>query len=308
MSVVTRAILLKLGAVTAFIVMAALVKGASSEVPPGQTVFFRAFFGIPVILVWLIVAGTLKDGLSTQNPMGHFWRGVVGTSAMSMGFAALGFLPLSEVKAIQYAQPVLVVVFAAMFLGEMVRIFRLTAVCLGLTGVMIIMWPRLTAFSGGELDPYLALGAILALGSAVMAGLAHVFVRKLTDTEPTSAIVFWFAVTASCLSLISAPFGWVWPSTPVLAMMIASGIVGAFGQVMLVASYRGVDVSVIAPFEYASILLALLIGYVVFDEVPTLQMLFGIVLIVIAGILIIWRERVRGKTRAKARQAMTRQG
>lgn len=308
MSPITRAILLKLGAVTLFIVMASLVKAASAEVPPGQTVFFRAFWGIPVILVWLVVTGHMKDGLVTQNPMGHFWRGVVGTSAMSMGFAALAFLPLSEVKAIQYAQPVLVVVFAAMFLGEMIRIYRLSAVFLGLTGVMVIMWPRLTAFSDGSMEPVLALGAVLALGSAVMAGLSHVFVRKLTDTEPTSAIVFWFAVTASCLSLLTAPFGWVWPSTAVLWMMIGSGVVGAFGQVMLVASYRGVDVSVVAPFEYASILLALLIGYTVFDEVPTVQMLFGILLIVIAGILIIWRERVRGKTRAKARQAMTRQG
>ncbi len=308
MSPVTRAILLKLGAVTAFIVMASLVKAASAEVPPGQTVFFRAFFGIPVILTWLAVAGELKTGLKTDNPMGHLWRGIVGTSAMAMGFAALGFLPLSEVKAIQYAQPVLVVVFAAMFLGEVVRIFRLTAVFLGLTGVMVIMWPRLTAFSDGALEPLLALGAVLALGSAIMAGLAHVFVRKLTDTEPTSAIVFWFACTASCLAALTAPFGWVWPSTAVLFMMIASGVVGAFGQIMLTASYRGVDVSVVAPFEYASILLALLIGYVVFDEVPTVQMLFGIVLIVAAGILIIWRERQLGKTRAKARPAMTRQG
>ena len=308
MSIVSRAILLKLGAVTAFIVMASLVKAVSSEVPPGQTVFFRAFCGLPVILLWLAVSGHLHDGLKTDNPMGHFWRGLVGTSAMAMGFAALAFLPLSEVKAIQYAQPVLVVAFAAMFLGETIRIFRLSAVGMGLIGVLIIIWPRLTAFSEGNADPVLALGAVLALCSAIMAGLAHVFVRKLTETEKTSAIVFWFALTASGLSLLTLPFGWVVPSWQTLGMLIASGVIGAIGQVMLTASYRGVDVSVVAPFEYASILLALLIGYSVFGEVPTFQMLIGIVLIVLAGILIIWRERALGKTEARARKAMTRQG
>jgi len=101
---------------------------------------------------------------------------------MTLGFLALGLLPLSEVKAIQYAQPVLVVIFAAMFLGERVRVFRLTAVALGMAGVLVIMWPRLTGLREAGLDPYLALGAIVAFGSAVMAALAHVFVRKLTAT------------------------------------------------------------------------------------------------------------------------------
>jgi len=298
----------KLGAVVFFMAMATLVKIASVRVPPGETVFFRAFFGLPVILAWIAWRGELRTGLKTDNPQGHFWRGLVGVSAMSMGFAALGLLPLSEVKAIQYAQPVLVVIFAAMFLGERVRVFRLTAVALGMIGVLIIMSPRLTALSDINEDSLLALGAILAFGSAVGAALAHVFVRKLTMSEPTSAIVFWFAVTASALSLLTLPFGWVWPTAPEAAALIGAGLCGGVGQIFLTSSYRYADASVVAPFEYSSILLALAIGYFVFAEVPTLVMLGGIALIVVAGILIIYRERQLGKDRAAARKVMTPQG
>jgi len=302
------AILSKLGAVFFFMGMATLIKIASVRVPPGETVFFRSFFGLPIILAWIAMRGELRTGLKTDNPMGHFWRGLVGVTAMSMGFAALGLLPLSEVKAIQYAQPVLVVIFAAMFLGERVRAFRLTAVALGMIGVLIIMSPRLTAFSDSGSDPFLALGAILAFGSAVMAGLAHVFVRKLTMTEPTSAIVFWFAVTASTLSIMTLPFGWVWPTGTEAALLIGAGLCGGIGQIFLTSSYRYADASVVAPFEYFSILLALGIGYFVFAEVPTAVMLIGIALIVCAGILIIWREGKLGKDRKQARKAMTPQG
>ncbi|MEM6593210.1 MAG: DMT family transporter [Pseudomonadota bacterium] len=305
---IARAISAKLGAVVCFIAMATLVKIASDTVPPGEIVFFRSFCALPVILIWLSWRGELGSGLKTDNLQGHVWRGLVGTMGMSLGFAALGLLPLSEVKAIQYAQPVLVVIFAAMFLGERVRVFRLTAVALGMTGVLVIMWPRFTALDAGGVDPALALGAVLAFGSAVAAGLAHVFVRKLTATEPTAAIVFYFAITASSLSLITIPFGWVMPTAYEFALLISMGLIGGVGQILLTASYRYADASVVAPFEYASILLALGIGYFVFSEVPTLMMLGGIALIVLAGIVIIWRERQLGQDRAKARKVMTPQG
>jgi drug/metabolite transporter (DMT)-like permease len=302
------AIFSKLGAVVCFIAMATFVKLASETIPPGEIVFFRSFCALPIILVWITLRGELNTGLRTNNPTGHLWRGLVGTMGMSMGFAALGLLPLSEVKAIQYAQPVLVVIFAAMFLGEQVRIFRMTAVALGMAGVLVIMWPRLTAFSEAGVDPYLALGALVAFGSAVMAALAHVFVRKLTATERTPAIVFYFGVTASTLSLTTIPFGWVMPNGTELLLLIGMGLVGGVGQIFLTSSYRYADASVVAPFEYSSILLAIGIGYFVFAEVPTLVMLLGIALIVVAGILIIWRERQLGKERAQARKVMTPQG
>ena len=123
-----RGILLKVLSVAVFVAMAALIKAVRDEVPPGQAVFFRSAFAVPVILVWLVATRKLKQGLTTKNPMGHLWRAVVGTAAMGCGFAGLGLLPLPEVTAIGYAAPLLTVVFAAMFLGEEVRAFRILAV------------------------------------------------------------------------------------------------------------------------------------------------------------------------------------
>lgn len=305
---VLKGILCKLAAVLMFIGMATLIKVTSDTIPTGEAVFFRAFCGIPIILGWLALRGELVSGLKTQNLTGHVWRGLVGTMGMSTGFAALGLLPFSEVKAIQYAQPVLVVVFAAMFLGERVRVFRLTAVALGMAGVLVIMSPRLTVFGEEMADLRLALGAVLALASALFAALAHVFVRKLTQSEPTAAIVFYFAITASTLSLLTLPFGWVMPDPSELAMLIGAGLFGGIGQIFLTSSYRYADASLIAPFEYSSIIMALLIGYFIFAEVPTAVMLGGVAMIVAAGILIIWRERQLGLERAKSRKVMTPQG
>lgn len=301
-----RGILLKIASVLVFIVMASLIKYTSASVPPGEAVFFRSLFAMPVILAWLGWRHELRKGLQTAQPMGHVWRGVVGTMAMGLGFAGLAFLPLPEVTAIGYAAPLLVVIFAAMFLGEEVRLFRISAVVVGMVGVLIVLSPRLSV--GADLSHAEALGAMLVLGGAVFAALAQIFVRKLVATESTSAIVFYFSLTATLLSLVTLPFGWVLPSPTEVALLIMAGLLGGVGQVLLTSSYRHADASVIAPFEYVSILFALGIGYWVFSEVPTLSMLGGAVLVVLAGIMIIWRERQLGIERARQRKAMTPQG
>lgn len=297
-------IILKIISVTIFVGMASLVKAASDTVPPGEAVFFRSFFAIPVILVWLAMRGDLRDGLKTKNPLAHLWRGLVGTSAMAFGFAALGLLPLPEVTALGYAAPLLVVILAAMFLGEQVRLFRLSAVALGLLGVLIILSPRLTSLNS-HVETAEALGAILVLCGAMFSAMAQVFVRKMVQTERTAAIVFYFSVTAALLSLVSLPYGWVVPSPKVVLMLICAGLLGGLGQIFLTSSYRFADVSVIAPFEYASMLLALAVGYFIFGEVPTMTMLFGAALVIAGGVLIIWREHQLGLERNRQRRAMS---
>ena len=299
-----RGIAFKLASVLVFIVMASLIKATAQHVPAGQAVFFRSFFAIPVIVVWLAWRHELATGLKAREPMGHVWRGVVGTLAMGLGFAGLGYLPLPEVTAIGYAAPLLTVIFAAMFLGEEVRLFRISAVILGMVGVLIVLAPRLSvsADAAGTTE---ALGAMLVLGGAVFAALAQVFVRKLVNTEKTAAIVFYFSLTATVLSLVTLPFGWVWPTATEAALLVTAGLLGGLGQILLTSSYREADASLVAPFDYASMLFALGIGYFIFAEVPTWTMLGGAALIVTAGILIIWRERKLGLERARQRKAMT---
>ena len=302
-----RAIALKITSVLLFVLMASFIKAASSEVPPGETVFFRSLFALPVIVGWLAWRGDLRTGLKTSNPMGHVWRGVIGTSAMGMSFAGLAILPLYEVKAIQYAMPLFVVILAAVMLGETVRKVRLAAVGLGMIGVLIILWPRLTAF-GGAMDPRLAFGAIVVLTGSFAAAMAQIFVRRLVETEETAAIVFWFSITATLLSLLTLPFGWTVPSATVAGYLVLAGLFGGVGQILLTSSYRFADASIIAPFEYASMLFAVAIGFAFFGEVPTWTMLFGAVLVIAAGVLIILRERYLKIQRGRARRHVSKYG
>ncbi|MCE6951217.1 DMT family transporter [Cereibacter sphaeroides] len=302
-----RGIGLKVASVLIFIVMSSLIKVTADRVPAGEAVFFRSFFAMPVILVWLVWRRELRVGLRPVNPMGHVWRGLVGTLAMGLGFAGLAYLPLPEVTALGYAAPLLTVIFAAMFLGEEVRAFRISAVALGLAGVLIVLSPRLTVLSGG-IGHREAFGAMLVLGGAVFAGLAQVFIRKLVTTEATAAIVFYFSLTATLLSFVTLPFGWVRPTPAEAALLIGAGVLGGIAQILLTSSYRHADASLVAPFEYASMLFALAIGYAVFGETPTLVMLGGASLVVAAGILIIWRERRLGLERARQRRVVTPQG
>lgn len=215
---------------------------------------------------------------------------------MGLGFAGLAYLPLPEVTAIGYAAPLLTVIFAAMFLGEEVRLFRISCVALGMTGVLIVLRPNLSAHA----DTVATLGAVLVLTGAVFSALAQVFVRKLVMTEKTPAIVFYFSLTSTLLSVLTIPFGWVMPTAGQAALLVTAGILGGFGQILLTSSYRWADASLVAPFDYASMIFALLIGYFIFAEVPSLTMLAGAALVILAGVLIIFRERRLGIARAKA--------
>lgn len=303
-----KGIALKLVAVVLFIVMSALVKAASEQVPPGQAVFFRSFFAMPVIIAWLAMRGDLRTGLRVTSRIGHFWRGVVGTTAMGFMFAGLGLLPLPEVTALSYATPLLVVIFAAMFLDEKVGVVRLGAVALGLCGVLIVLAPRLTTLDTDMVEMTQAMGAVLVLLGAGCAALAQIYIRKLVQTEQTSAIVFYFSLTSSVLSLLTLPFGWVVPGATEALCLVLAGVLGGTAQIFLTSSYRFADASVIAPFDYASMLFAIAIGYVFFDEVPTQQMLSGAALVILAGIVIILRERQLGLRRGRARAVKTPQG
>lgn len=311
-----RAIALKLCAVFLFMIMAAIIKGISSEVPPGEAVFFRSLFAMPIIVIWLWQRGQLRQGLTPSNLMGHVWRGVFGTTAMGLTFAGLGLLPLPEVTAIGYATPMFTVIFAAIFLGERVRIFRLSAVALGLVGVMIVMAPRLN-LSADEISLTATLGAVMVLIASILRALVQIHVRRLVMTDHTAAIVFYFSATATCIALLSAPIGWVvdhpafvwlWPETSVVMWLITAGLVGGIAQIMITSSYRFGGAAMLAPFDYASMIFAAIIGYIAFDELPTGPILLGASLVIAGGVLIIWRERQLGLDRSKSKSNMPPSG
>lgn len=285
-----RGILLIIAAISMFVAMGSLVK-AAVRIPPGEAVFFRAFCALPVIMAWLAVRGELGAGLRVADWRSHALRGVAGSMAMGLGFLGLKLLPLPEVTAIRFATPILIVAFAALILGERIRLVRVTAVAVGLVGVSIVMWPRL-AFDS---DTWALLGASVTLGSAALAALAQVFIKSMAATERTTAIVFWFSATASLLSLASLPFGWVWPMGWEWVFLIGAGLTGGLGQILLTSSYKHAEASTLAPFTYVSMIWALIIGYFIFGETPTLPMLAGASLVIAAGVAIVLRERQLGR-------------
>lgn len=293
------AVALKLTAVFWFMIMAALIKATSHEVPPGEAVFFRSFFAIPVILVWLTMRGELRHGLIAKNPMGHVWRGILGTSAMGMTFAGLGMLPLPEVTAIGYATPIFTVILAALMLGERIHLVRITAVLLGLAGVLIMLWPRLGG--GASMQDTATFGAMLILVATMARALVQIHIRILVQTEHTAAIVFYFSATASVLSLMSLPFGWVVPSLHTMMLLVLSGVLGGMAQILVTSSYRFGTASMLAPVDFSSMLFAILIGYVWFEELPTLVMMIGAALVIAGNILVIWREHQLGLERGRSR-------
>ncbi len=310
-----RAIALKTGAVFLFMVMAALIKAASDAVPPGQAVFFRSLFAMPIIMAWLWQSGHLHDGLKAHNIMGHVWRGLIGTSAMGLTFAGLALLPLPEVTAIGYATPMFTVIFAAALLGERIRLFRLSAVALGLVGVMIVLAPRLSLDQ--TYTDTATLGALMVLMASILRALVQIHVRRLVQTESTSAIVFYFSLTATVVSLLTLPLGlalphasltWTAPGLNIIGLIVCAGLIGGVAQIMVTSSYRFGTASMLAPFDYSSMIFATLIGWVIFSEVPTPTILIGAALVIAGGVLIIWRERQLGLDRSKSKPSVAPSG
>ena len=290
-----RGILLKVTAVFIFTVMMALIKATAVEVPTGQQVFFRAFFSLLVVIGWLMARGDFFNALRTSNIFGHMWRGLAGAAAMSLRFFALGVLSFPEVAALGFTTPLILTVLAALILGETVRAFRLTTVALGFVGVLIVLWPTFDV--NGDRSTLELIGAGAILGSAALAALAQIFVRRLVATEGTVQIVFYFSLLIMLLSLLSIPFGWVLPSFDATMMLMTAGLIGGVGQICLTAAYRNAPASVVAPFDYTSMLLALVIAYFWFAEVPTSWTILGASVIIVSGVVIICREQRLGRRR-----------
>ena len=303
------AIGLKVGSVVAFMGMATAIKYAG-QVPAGQIVFFRSVFAIVSICAYLLFVGELAGAWRTSHPVGHVMRGMVGVPSMALGFYGLTRLPLPDATAIGYARPLVTVMLGALLLGEVVRRYRWGAVIVGLFGVLIISWPKLQLFRGeGGFGGDEALGVVATFLSACIAGLAMVLVRRLLVTERTATIVLYFSVTASVFALLTIPFGWEALNMTQTIALILSGFCGGFGQIMLTESYRHGEVSTIAPFEYTSVLLSIVIGYFVFAEVPGWAMIVGSAIVTASGIFIIYRERQIGlKRKGVARRSVTPQG
>ena len=292
-------IALKVVSTAFFTGMATLIKLVSERFPVGEIAFARSFFGLVPVLVWAAWRGQFPGVFLTRNPGGHFVRVTVGTASMFLGFSALRFLPIADATAIGYAAPLFTVALAALLLGETVRIYRWSAVIVGLVGVVVILSEYLSpTVAAGSL-----VGAGLQLASAAFAAYAAIQISFLSRTEPAATIVVYFSSFAALVALCTVPFGWTMPTPVEALMLIGMGIFGGIGQVLMTQSYRHADASVLAPFDYTSMLWAVLASLIVFSTVPTPVVLIGSAIIIGAGLFVIWRERQLGLIRNRIKQA-----
>src|SRR5687767_13171064 len=284
-------ILPKVLSALAFTLMSAGVKTVSADYPTGELVFFRSAFALVPLLVWLRWQGDLISAVRTSNIAGHLLRGLIGTCAMFAGFVALSYLPLPDAVAIGYAAPLITVVLAAVVLKESVRAYRWTAVVIGFAGVLIMLTPHLNASAlarGLAAGP--AVGVVFALFAAFCAAGATIQVRRLTQTEKTGAIVLYFSLMTTVLGLATIVLGWRLPGPGDLALLVLTGILGGVGQILLTQSYRYADTSLLAPFEYTTMIWALLTGWFIFGQLPQTAVLYGGLIVSVAGLFVIWRE------------------
>jgi len=223
---------------------------------------------------------------------------------MFCGFTALALLPIADATAIGYASPLMTVIFAVVLLGEKVHIYRWSAVGVGLCGVLIILsdyvGPEARQTATGGIT-----GALVAVAGAIAGALAATQTRSLTRVEPAATIVLYFSCLTALFSLATLPFGWAVPDLPDLAALIGAGICGGIGQVFLTQSYRFGDASLIAPFDYTSMIWALTVSLLIFGTWPSGIILAGAAVVIAAGLFVIYREHRLGIERARSKRAQT---
>jgi drug/metabolite transporter (DMT)-like permease len=294
------AILIKLLSVLLFAMMSALVRFVGDVVPVGQVVFFRSAFAIVPVLAIYAWRGEIGAAVRTGRPLGHLTRGLISVASMFLNFAALARLPLVDATAISFAVPFITVALAAIVLHERVRAYRWSAVVVGFCGVVVMLWPYLDVpalIGAGSTST--TVGALCAITAAFTNSGAVIQTRRLTDSETTASIVFYFSLICSLAGLATLPFAWVTPSATQLAALIAIGIIGGLSHIFLTESYRWAPASVVAPFDYVALLWAFVFGYVLFGEVPTIHVYAGAAIVAASGLFVIWRERRLARARGK---------
>jgi drug/metabolite transporter (DMT)-like permease len=282
-------------AVLIFTSMDAIIKDVSDTFPTGEIVFFRNLFAFGPILAFMIWQGGFT--LRTRHAAGHLMRGLFGVSAMYFYFLSYKLLPLSDAIALGLSGPIFLTILSIPFLGERVGVRRWSACIVGFVGVLVMTRP-----GAGVWQPE----ALVPLVAAMFYALAMISIRKLTATEGSGTIVFYFTLFATLAGLATAPLGlvdpalaWVWPSGGQWAIVLAIGLMGGCGQILITIAFRCAPVSVVAPFDYMALVYGFILGFMFYAEIPDAYLIIGGVTVVASGIYIVHRETVIARQRRR---------
>jgi drug/metabolite transporter (DMT)-like permease len=281
---VVSGILCRIGSGLSFSTMGALLKLASTQgMNAPELLFYRSLFSLPIVLLWVLNRESLAV-LRPNRPLAHVWRSALGLTSMGMTFQALILLPLADATAINFTAPIFATILSFLILKEDVGVHRWAAVAIGFVGVLIVARP------GGSSLP--AVGVLIALVAAVSQAGVTTTLRHLQRSENVSAIVFWFAVGGILVGgLLMTVFGHA-HGAAAFAFVIAGGLLGGVGQLLMTTSLRA-PVSVVSAFDYLQIVGATIYGWLIFSDVPKAATILGAALIAASGLYTAWREHRR---------------
>ena len=257
-----------------FSVMGICIRYASHSVDNYTIVFFRNVVGLILFLPLIVKQGT--GFVKTKKLWLHTWRIIVGLAAVYGFFYAIAHLKLSNAMVFTYSSPIFIPVIAWLFLKEKITIAMICAAVLGFIGVFCVAKP-----DQGLLNWI----SVIGIASSLLASMAFVTVRALTQTEPPERIVFYFCLIGSALSVI--PMFWVWRPYHLqeLLFLIGAGILANVSQIFMSHAYRLAPAGQIAPVNYMAIIFAGVWGFLLWNEVPDLYSVIGFCIILLAILL-----------------------
>ena len=261
-------------------VMGGIIKHLSDHLPTEQIVFFRNIGGLAVLLPLILSQGTSL--LKTQVWHLHLFRGLVGVSAMYCYFWALGNMPLAEAFLVKLSGPFFMPLIALLWLGERAGRYSIIAIIIGFAGVACILRPDNSAFT---------LIALVALLGAFLAAVAKVTIRRMSGTESSQTIVFYFGLIATIVTAPAAILNWQTPSLMVWLWIVAMSLVATIGQLALTRAYRIAPTGKVGVYVYSAVLYGALMGRIFWDEIPLWTTWLGAALIISAGLLNLYRPR-----------------
>ena len=274
--------------------MSSMVKALGASFDSFQILFFRCAVGTVFMLPLVLRSGFAT--FATRRPGLHLGRTLAGIGAMSCFFYALTHLPLAEATAILFSRPLFTTILAVIVLGEVVRWRRASATVVGFIGILVMLRPGAAAFEPAALVA--VLGAMLAGGTAII-------IKKLSATEPTVVIVFWFTVGGTVLALIPAILVWRTPTAAEWGLLVLMGLLGLAGQAAMTRAFALGEASAVVSFDYLRLIYAGLIGIVLFAEVPDIWSLTGAAIIISSTLYIIRREIKLAVAQGKEKRALS---
>jgi len=257
------------------------VKAVSENVPLGEIVFFRSFFALIPLLMFLWLRGEFPHGLATKRPGAHIIRSSFGALALFTSFAAVARLNVAEASLVAQLSPVLTALAAVFLLGERLTSWRVAGLALGFAGVVVLVWPEL----GGTTDTRRLAGFLIGFASAGLTALALVMVRNLNKTESPGAIAFYFVLASMTGALLTIPFGWVVPAPLTLLLLVSAGVFGGLAHIAMTLAFRYAEASRLAPFEYVALLWPLLADLLIFRVTLSSSFLLAAPIILGAAVL-----------------------